>query len=329
MQVLHWPGDNTLRAPRSVATVGVFDGVHLGHQAVLDRVRHLAAQRSAAAVVVTFDRHPSTVLAEEPAPAITSLEHRVRIFERLGLDACVVIEFSPEVAEIPAEDFVRRVFGAKLKASVVVLGFNSRFGREGAGDADLCRRMAPEMGFDVVTVPAVEVHGKRVSSTAIREAILAGDLAGAGVLLGRAFSLYGTVVSGDGRGSGLGYPTANLDLHNETIPPDGVYACEVTRDGRPWPGVLSVGTRPTFHSECDAERVVEVYLIGFSGDLYGDEIEARFVTRLRGQIVYDDKDKLSEQIALDVEAALRAIAAQDPGPEGDPPAPGSAPSGGV
>ena len=307
MDVLRWPGDRPRPDGRSVATLGVFDGVHVGHAAILRRVVSEARRRSCRAAVVTFDRHPAAMLSAAPQPAITSLSHRTRLFESLGLDVCVVVRFTEAVARMAAVEFARGVFRDLLAAELLVLGEDGRFGRDREGDVALCR----ELGFEVQTVSAVRVAGRRVSSTAIRRAIRAGDFAEAEVLLGRAYSLFGTVVGGQRRGRRLGFPTANLDVHNEAIPPDGVYAAWAFADGEALPAAVSVGRRLTFGPDGDGGPVVEVHLIGRDEDLYGRDIEVRFVRRLRDQEAFPGPGALAAQIARDIEECRRLLGADE------------------
>jgi riboflavin kinase/FMN adenylyltransferase len=313
MQVARWPGAPLPAREPSVVTLGVFDGVHRGHAQVLRHVVDAARARRRRAAVVTFDRHPAAVLSGATLPAITSLEHRIRLFQSLGLDLCVVVRFCEEVARMGAEEFVRQVLRGELGAELIVLGYDCRFGRKREGDAALCARLGRELGFEVLVLPAVAVEGRPVSSTVVRQAILEGDFDRAGRFLGRPFSLYGTVVKGDGRGQLLGYPTANLDLHDEAIPPDGVYAGWAFTDSQPLPGVISVGRRATFHPEPGCARVVEVHLIGQRQDLYGRDVEVQFVQRLREQRVFDGEEPLKAQIARDVAAARKALAGRPVG----------------
>ena len=305
MRVVRWPEQEPCADRPSVVTLGVFDGVHRGHAAVIGRVIQRARGTDRQAVVVTFDRHPTTVVAERREPVITSLQHRLRLFEDMGVDLALVVVFTPRVAETSAEDFVRGVLWRRLRAKVVVLGFDCRFGCRREGDAELCRRMGEELDFEVEVVPPLLVDGEPVSSTAIRQAIQQGAFERAERLLGRPFSLYGTVVPGDNRGDELGYPTANLDLHHEIVPPDGIYVSRALPDGEPLPAVTSVGRRPTFYRDPDAETVVEVHLIDWSGNLYGRDMEVQFVRHLRGQRTYDTVEALREQMARDV-AQVRA-----------------------
>ncbi|KPK62025.1 MAG: hypothetical protein AMK73_06940, partial [Planctomycetes bacterium SM23_32] len=307
MRAVRWPGGE--RPPRepSVVTLGVFDGVHRGHAEVIRQVVRAARERSCRSALVTFDRHPAAVLSEEPLPAITSLAHRARLFEGFGVQLCVVVEFTPEVADVTAADFAAAVFRDLLAAELVILGYDCRFGRAREGDVALCVELGAAMGFEVRAVPPVEVDGRPISSTAIREAVRAGEFGRAARLLGRPFSLYGTVVAGDARGKGLGYPTANLDLHNEALPPEGVYAGWAFLDAERVPAVLSVGRRETFRREPTAQTVVEVHLIGRREDLYGRDLEARFVKRLRDQQAFGSAEELQAQMARDVEAARQTL----------------------
>ncbi|MHC5033938.1 MAG: riboflavin biosynthesis protein RibF [Planctomycetota bacterium] len=269
-----------------------------------------ARQRSCRAAIATFDRHPATVLRGTAHPAITSLEHRIRLFEAFGVDFCVVMRFSKEMANMSAEEFLRQVAYGLMRAELLVLGSDCRFGRNREGDVGLCTRMGPQLGFEVLAVAPVEIDGERVSSTAIREAVLNGELERAGRLLGRPFSVYGTVVHSTGRGRELGYPTANLDLHNETVPPDGVYAAWAFTDREPLPSVVSVGSRATLHREPDEARAVEVHLLDYKADLYGRDIEVEFVLPLRAQMAFDTAASLAAQIGRDVEEAREVLQAR-------------------
>ena len=312
MEVVRWPGQEPASRSCAIVTLGVFDGVHVGHTAILQHVVGEARKRGCRAGVVTFDRHPAALLGATPRPAITSLEHRIRLFEALGLDLCVVVAFTESVAAMGAAEFARRVFHDLLGARLVVLGRDGRFGRDREGDADLCRSLGGELGFGVCTVPPVQVDGLRVSSTAIRAAIAQGDFGAARRLLGRPYSLYGTVVRGAGRGRWLGYPTANVDVHNEAMPPEGVYAAWAFTDGEPIPSAVSIGRRATFEDGRAGELVVEVHLLDRTEDLYGQDLEVRFVRRLRAQRPFASSQELAEQIAKDV-ADCRDVLADDDG----------------
>ncbi|NLW50202.1 MAG: riboflavin biosynthesis protein RibF [Candidatus Brocadiaceae bacterium] len=312
MDVLRWPGSGA-RPPRcGVVTVGVFDGVHVGHAAILECVVSEARARSCRSAVVTFDRHPGALLNAAPQPAITSLDHRIRLFAALGLDACVVVEFTAAVAATAAEDFARSVFGDLLQARVVVLGEDARFGHGRRGDAALLKAL----GLAVRRVGPVLVGGRRVSSTAIRQAIRAGDFEDAHRLLGRPFSLYGIVVRGAQRGRALGYPTANLNVQNEAIPPEGVYAGWAMANGERMPCAISVGRCETFAPGPSLPVMVEVHLLDRSMDLYGRRLEVEFVCRLRPQQTFESATDLSAQIARDVAACRDVLAGPQDGSSG-------------
>ena len=287
--------------------IGVFDGVHLGHQAFLNELVAWARERGGRAVALTFQRHPLAVLAGAPPTCLTSLEHRLRIFESLGIDVCVTAPFDRELARMKPEDFVRDVLCDWMGARGVQVGYDQRFGSGGRGDVDLLRRIAPELGLEARVAAAVEARGAPISSTAIREAVVAGDLARASAMLGRPVSVLGRVSQGAHKGREIGFPTANLDTRNELRLPDGVYAVEAVVGGRALPGVANIGPRPTFEPDgpayADSESVVEVYLLDFDGDLYGRDIEARFLKKLRDEMPFRDPARLAEQIASDVAAA--------------------------
>jgi riboflavin kinase / FMN adenylyltransferase len=308
----------TLRRP--VATLGVFDGVHVGHRYVLDQTVRLARERDGEAVVVTFAEHPRAVIDGRPPQLITSLPHRLRLFERLGIDATLVLDFDAALRDTPAEEFARTVFHDALRAEVVLLGWNGRFGQGGRGDFELLKRVGREFGFEARQAERLLLGGLPVSSTDIRAAILHGDLDRAARMLGRPVAIFGTVIGGDGRGRALGWPTANLDLHHEVRPPRGVYGAEVEWEGIKRFALVNIGVRPTFVKSApeariadswearDAFDVVEVHLLDFKGDLYGKELEVRFLRRLRDEKRFSGKDELLKQLAEDrreFEASLR------------------------
>ena len=297
--------------PPAVVSIGVFDGLHLGHQAILSANCERAARQAALATVVTFDKHPKAFLLGRAPRTLTTLEHRLRHFERLGIEHTLVLEFNQTLRETPARDFVQRILLDGLRAQTFVLGFDSKFGSGREGDADFLR----SMGHEVQVIQKVEVSQRAVSSTAIREAVELGDLAGAERMLGRPVSVYGQVVRGEGIGLSLGFPTANLNPHHELLPPTGVYAGwarldplnQNDRDAQPLPAVANIGFRPTVDETPPDKPQVEALLLDFEGDLYGQFLELEFVAHLREERRFDGLESLSAQIALDVEAARRAL----------------------
>jgi len=289
---------------RPVATIGVFDGVHRGHQRVLSDLRRWAAELGTKSLVVTFDRSPRAVTRGRRVPCITSLEHRLVLFERLGMDACAVLRFDRRLRRTSARDFVVKVLCGKLRARGALLGFNARFGRDAEGDYALLRRLAAEGVCRArrSSRPA-RAGGAPVSSSAIRRAIEAGRLNEAERMLGRPVSLLGTVIRGSARGAHTGFPTANLDLHHEVKPPRGVYVT-TARLARAWrPALTSIGRKLTFPHP-PREDIVEVFIPGVGRSLYGRDIEVRFVRKLREQITFRSAEALADQIRHDL-AALK------------------------
>jgi riboflavin kinase/FMN adenylyltransferase len=298
--------DDPIDLPRhGVATLGVFDGVHLGHRALIGRTVERAREGGVPAIVLTFAAHPVVVLRGLPPRNITSLPHRLRLFAGLGVDACVVLPFDDEVRATSAEDFATTVFERGLGLGALVLGPDARIGRDREGDIAFLSRFLRERGIDVEIVAPLERDGERISSTRVRAAIADGDLDRAARMLGRPVALFGTVVRGLGRGRGLGFPTANLDLHHEIRPPLGVYAVRAKLAEGEVSGVLNIGIRPTFGP--DGDLTVEAHFFAFEGDLYGRDVEIELLARLRGEMRFASKDELIAQIARDVEQAKQVL----------------------
>ncbi len=310
--VQRWSGLDAVPAGfgPAVVTIGNFDGVHRGHQAVLGRVVATARERGLPAVAVTFEPHPVAVLFPERAPAVlTAADHRLDLLAGTGLDAVLVLEFTREFAQWSPERFVREVFVDALHAVLVVVGADTRFGHRNSGDVATLRALGAELGFEVATVPefgADDGQPRRWSSTWVRELLADGDVSGAAGVLGRAHRVTGVVVHGDHRGRELGYPTANLgqDCVGQ-VPADGVYAGRLVRPALPagapdavLPAAISVGTNPTFDG---LERRVEAYVLDRTDlDLYGERVAVEFVERLRPTLRFDGVDALVAQMALDV-----------------------------
>jgi riboflavin kinase/FMN adenylyltransferase len=292
--------DPRIRAP--VVTWGVFDGVHVGHRKVLGDVLARAARKNASSVVLTFDRHPAEVLTGCPVPLLTSLDDRLRLLGGFGIDFCVVLRFTREFSRKTAEDFVREVVSGALRATGVVLGHDSRFGRDRGGDFEALARLGKDLGLEVCRSDPEWVDGRPVSSSLIREAVAAGRIEEAGRLLGRPFAVVGPVVRGDRRGSGIGFPTANLELGEAVCPSSGVYVADARVDGGVCRAVANLGTRPTFRP--GGPELLEVHLLDFpGGDLYGRTIEVRFLARLRDEQKFSGVEDLRRQIERDAEAA--------------------------
>jgi riboflavin kinase/FMN adenylyltransferase len=300
------PGESAFS--RTVATIGNFDGVHLGHRAILDRVRQRAQELDGQAVAVTFNPHPVKVLRPEVnLPLLTTQDQKLNLLADSGLDAIVVLPFTLDFAALPAREFVRQYFCERLRAREVVVGHDYCFGRGREGNIDLLKEMGTVHGFTVQVVWAVEVQGAVVSSSLIRAMLRLGKVTEAGRLLGRPYGVVGRVVQGKGRGAKLlGVPTANLVSPNELLPASGIYAVWVRRGDTILPGVANIGTCPTFNN---SELSLEVHLLEFSGDLYGESLEVRFVARLREEQRFPSLEALAAQIHADIAAARLALAA--------------------
>jgi riboflavin kinase / FMN adenylyltransferase len=288
---------------RSVVTIGVFDGVHRGHQAIIGHAVKRARDMGLQSVVLTFDPHPAEVVRPGSHPAVlTEPVRKAELIEQLGVDALCVVPFTPAFSQLDPNEFVHDVLVEALHAADVVIGDNFRFGHKAAGDATLLESLGRTFGFTVEDAPLVSADGVVFSSTYIRSCVDAGDVRAAAAALGRSHRLSGVVIRGDQRGRELGFPTANLMTHRyAAVPADGVYAAWLTRGGENagrWPASVSIGTNPTFSGR---ERRVEAYALDFSGDLYGERVSLDFVAHLREQRKYDGIEPLIAQIRADVE----------------------------
>ena len=280
--------------------IGFFDGVHLGHQQIIRQTRTDARQHEAMALVITFDRHPNTVVAPSRVPPlIYSLPQKLRAIESLGADTLLVVHFDKAFSEQSGEAFIRGLARDLGQIQSVCVGADFVFGCKRGGNVELLRKLGAELRFAVHGMAAVSLDGRAVSSTRIRETIRAGDLDKASQMLGRAYSLAGTVVRGDGLGHQLGFPTANLDATGLVLPPHGVYAVLAEAGGRTRRGVLNIGLRPTLQHPHPQLRV-EAHLIDFAGDLYGQELEVAFVDKLRAEKKFASLAELRQQIAQDI-----------------------------
>ena len=294
--------------------IGFFDGVHLGHQQIIRQTMADARQHEAISLVITFDSHPSTAVAPgRVPPLIYSLPQKLRAIEALGTDRLLQIHFDRAFSEQSGEAFIRGLVRDLGQVQSLCVGANFLFGHKRSGDVQLLKRLGAELGFVVHGLAAVSLDGKAVSSTRIREAIRSGDLDGASQMLGRTYSVCGTVVRGDGLGRKLGFPTANLDATGLALPPNGVYAVHAETGGRRYRSVLNIGRRPTLESATPQLRV-EAHLVDFAGDLYGSELEVSFCERLRPERKFESVGELREQIARDIlDAQVRFTAPGAPG----------------
>jgi riboflavin kinase/FMN adenylyltransferase len=297
----------------TVVTIGFFDGVHRGHQAVFRRTVEVARERGLRSVVVTFDRHPRETLTPGREPKLlTTPDRKARLIEAAGVDVLLVLRFDRPFSLVPAEEFVRRAVAEDLHAQHVVVGANFTFGHEARGTVETLHTLGPAYGFTAEEVPIFELDGRPVSSSSIREALAEGDLEWATRALGRRHAVEGTVVTGAGRGVDLGFPTANLETDPRVLlPKTGIYAGRASIRERPFVAAISVGTNPTFGWE---PVHVEAFLLDFAGELHGEELTVEFWARLRDEERFDSPAALTATMAEDVRRTRELV----PAPEARP-----------
>jgi len=302
MEILHAISDlERLPGPVFLA-IGVFDGVHLGHQAVISTSADHARARNGTPTVITFDPHPEKLLRPQFAPhLLTATQHKIELVRRLGVEQLLIIHFDQPFAATPPDQFVEQLVVCAKPLAEICVGHEWAFGKNRAGNLDLLKRLGERFHFNVVGIPPVRVNGSVVSSTAIRQAVEHGDFTKAAEMLGRQYTILGTVVRGDNLGRKIGFPTANLSAHSEQFPPDGVYVIEALLNGSSQSGVANLGFRPTTSSA--SERILEIHLLNFDRQIYGEDVEVRFVRYLRPEKKFADVTALVEQIRRDVAEA--------------------------
>ncbi len=293
---------------RSVITLGNFDGVHLGHQELVRMVIRRAKETGAASMVVTFRPHPLKILAPEKCPPLISIyEEKIKLFERLGIDVLVKIPFTVEFSAMTPEDFVKNILCDTLGAREIFVGCNYRFGRARKGDVQTLRRLGEQYGFTVREVEQVSLGGEVISSTKIRALLSEGEVEHAARLLGRNYAITGIVIKGDGRGKGLGFPTANIAPKHAIIPSDGVYAVRLSVRDRLYDGIANIGMRPTFNKKVLA---IEVHVFDFNEDIYGEDISLYFIRKIREEKKFKNVEALVGQIRSDIEIAKDILASR-------------------
>ena len=301
MRLFHGTDNAAIQRP-TVLTLGVFDGLHLGHQLVMRTVVERAHELNAVPTVITFDPHPRAVLHPESAPPLLqTLDQKVEGFGVLGIQQTIVVRFTEEFSKISARDFLRDVVKERLQAKEVYLGKGFAFGHNREGNIDLLTRVGSELGFVAGEVPEIRLRGRRVSSSRIRELLAQGKVNLARRMLGRPYGVEGLVERGAERGHQLGFPTANLHPHNRVIPRNGVYVTGTLIEGQWHRSVTNLGVRPTFGVE--KEPSVETFVMNWAGDLYGDVVRVRFLRRLRDERKFGSIEKLKAQIEKDVARA--------------------------
>lgn len=294
------------RLKGAFVTIGNFDGVHLGHQFIFRMLVEEARREGRPAVVISFEPHPKMVLHPERRPfyLIASPEEKIRLLAGLGIDAFILIPFSLEYARTTAEEFVREVLRERLQIQRILIGHDYTFGRGKEGNEAVLTEAGRRLGFEVEGINAFCVGDIVISSTKIREALLAGEVRFAATLLGRPYNLSGRVIYGNQRGVRLGFPTANIAPDKELVPARGVYAVRVIREGKPHDGILNIGFNPTF---ADGKRSIEVHIFDFHEDIYGESIEILFSERIRDEVRFESPEKLIAQIDRDIAQAREIL----------------------
>ena len=306
MQVFHGIQTVQRKLKNPAITIGNFDGVHKGHQALFQRVKQLAEELNGESVVVTFDPHPLEVLFPEKAPSfITSHRHKLDLIASCGIDATIVIPFDHKFSGMSAREFVEVLLVEKIGAKAIVVGHDYRFGHGREGDIAFLKRLGEQYGFQVQTVSGLRVNDTVVSSTTIRQMIVSGNIKEANRLLGRFFEVSGPVIPGRKRGVSLGFPTANIRMPALTSPRTGVYVVQAEVEGKTYGGAANLGYNPTFG---DTDLSLEAHLFDFDRDIYGKPITIRFIDRLRDELRFSSPDELAAQIKKDVNTAKKILA---------------------
>lgn len=289
----------------SIITIGVFDGVHLGHKNLISHTKELASQQGLCSIIITFDKHPQEILTPESHPPfLTDTAEKTSLLKKEGTDAVIVLTFTPELSRLGAREFVS-LLQQKLLMKGLVIGPDFALGKQGEGNIPTLKQLGSEMGFTVTVISPVKINGEIVSSTVIRKAMASGDMEKVRRLMGRPFSLHGKVIHGHGRGTGLGFPTVNLDiLPGQSLPPDGVFATLARVDNRTFDSVTNIGCNPTFGQN---KRTVESFLLDFRNNLYEHEVKIDFIRKLRGETKFNSPEELVKQIYKDISEARRIL----------------------
>ncbi len=307
--VIHYGYEN-LKLRNPVVTLGIFDGVHKGHRALLDFLVSRARELDGEAVVLTFSPHPRIVLDQNPGKLsfLTTIEEKTTLLEKANIDHLVIIEFNTAFSNIRACDFVKDILVEKIGTKHLIIGYNHHFGRKGEGDFNTIKQCAESLDFIVEQVPGLRADEDTISSSLIREALLAGKLDAANKWLGYSYSVSGKVVKGKQIGRSIGFPTANIEPTDsfKLIPAKGVYAVEVKINGKIHPGMLNIGTNPTVNNDISL-RSIEVYILDFNEDIYGKAVTVIFRKWLRDERKFESIEQLSEQMKLDKEQTLRLL----------------------
>ena len=296
------------RDENTVITLGTFDGLHLGHQRIFDTLIKKSRQFGGRNILITFDPHPRKVIpGRNDVKILSTLEEKITVLEKLGLENLFVIKFTKEFSQQTPEQFVEKYLVKGIGLKEIVIGYDHHFGKGRDGDFELLQKLGQEFNFAVTLIPEYSIEGETISSTKIRNALLAGDVIKANKMLGRLYSFKGKVVKGDGRGKDLGFPTANLVVENEDklVPAKGIYASECIVDGEKYYGLLSLGSRPTFHT--DGDIIPEFYVFDFNKDIYGKVLEVNLVEKIRDEEKFNSVEELISRMKMDEETGKEIL----------------------
>jgi riboflavin kinase/FMN adenylyltransferase len=304
-----WDLNNIKSTQPSILTIGTFDGVHLGHQVIIDRLNRLAKTCGGASTLITFEPHPQLIIPKDDRPEIqllTTIDEKIELLQKKGLDRLVITNFTPKFAATEPESFVRKILLKRLAMQHIVIGHDHAFGRNRVGRIDLLKELGTSLGFSVEVVEPIQKNGDVISSTKIRNLLQSGDVTNVRSLLGRRYSIRGQVIEGDGRGRDMGFPTANLRPPSQykLIPGNGVYAGKGIVDEITYDCLINIGFRPTFESKLHS---IEVHLIGFNDSLYEREIEIQFTYRIRDELRFNTPQELIEQMEKDKIKSLERL----------------------
>ncbi|MBU4377211.1 MAG: bifunctional riboflavin kinase/FAD synthetase [Candidatus Omnitrophica bacterium] len=306
MRVIRGIKDLNIKGP-TVVTIGIFDGVHRGHQEILKELKKYSRIIKGKSCVITFEPHPLKVLMpKESPPSVISTAHKMRLLEAKGVDIAVIINFTKDFAQSPPLKFADKVLKRRLNTKLLLVGENFVLGKNRSGDVRHLKNIGRRLGFDVRSLKPLKSGTRIISSTLIRRLIMSGRLAEAKKILGRSVTVLGTVVKGEKRGREIGFPTANIDPHHEAMPPSGVYIVKAEFGGRSYQGVVNIGFRPTFHPHKKyAEPVIELHIFDFDKAIYGRDIEITFLKKVRNEKKFRDKHKLAGRVKRDMALAKR------------------------
>ncbi len=288
-------------------SIGIYDGVHTGHQAVLKTLVNDARAGNGVSCIITFHPHPVRVLrmGYNPPPQITSTVHKMRLLAQLGIDYCFIIEFNNRFAKISPETFFESILATHFNIKELCVGYDCSFGKDKSGSLNLLRKMSKERDFILKVIDPVKIDDIVVSSSMIRKLIIAGELELVKLMTGRPYSLWGTVVAGNTFGRKIGYPTANLDPHHEALPPSGVYIVNVQLEGKSYQGLMNIGYRPTFFDKYGYEEIIEVHILDFNKNIYGKDMEIIFLKKIRDEKRFSTTQSLIRQIKQDEREAKK------------------------